>query len=1161
MSRREILAAYAENCGGASDWLVARLAAVDEPRGQVDELLPDGRTVRVTESRTADGGLLCVSQDVSDLETSDKLARTQDDQMQYFSASSLNWLWETDADLRFTYMSSNVERITGTPPESHYGKTREELLGPGNADDAWREHLELLRQRKPFENFEYYRVVSDAKPIWISTSGIPVFDANGIFQGYRGLGRDITKQKQSELALLKSERELREARGMLERHVEERTRELRHEIGERKRAERALQESERRFRQAFEFAPIGIALLTPEGKRLKVNRELAEFLGSTVEELRHTSMSSAVTSSADLAIDEGLRQEVIDGKRTTYHNERSYRRKDGTIVWGEVTGSLVRDEDGTPLYFIAHTVDTTERRQNEQLLREANENLEKRVAERTQELHATNEALRQEISERERIRQSLQESEIRFQDFASSASDWFWETDAEHRFTAFLDPQGKLPKVRRLKYLGKTRLDAAAATIENEKWQSHQADLDARRPFRNFEYSIKHEDREWYWSVNGRPFFDAQGNFAGYRGTGTDITEQVQLQRKLNEQTTLLRNILDNLPLHVALLDSKGRYTFISEYGAEKLGRITSDFIGKTDEELFDLSTGASFSAAAKEVLRTGIPVINGTLRPALWNNREALLSIVPMSGMDQTSASVLIVAQDVTELSEAQAAVRDREGLLNAIVEHIPASMTMKRVSDGVYLFTNEQFTKRRGLPKERIIGSQSERVYSDMQQVLTIARHENRVMQSRKAVIEEREIASVDGLRRMSVTKFPVFDEAGAIVSIGSITVDVTEQRRIEEQLRHSQKMEVVGQLTGGVAHDFNNLLGVVIGNLDFLEERVQNDPEMHKLVSTATNAALHGGELTRQLLAFSRRQPLKPRKLDLNLQLVQLHAMLRRTLGETVTVDLKRNPKLWRCEADPSQVEAAILNLAINARDAMPDGGRLVLATTNAVLRREDVANDPELEAGEYVLLSVTDTGFGMAPAVLERAFEPFFTTKKVGQGSGLGLSMVFGFAKQSRGHVTIQSEEGVGTTVNLYLPRARSAEAMTPAPQRSEIPAGNGEQVLVVEDDPDLRLITVTQLENLGYRIIATGDGKSAIEALETSGPIDMLLTDVVLPGGMDGTVLAREIQQRQPGLKVLLMSGYSDHPAVQRNLDSTFTLLQKPFRKEQLAVKVRETLTR
>jgi CheY-like chemotaxis protein len=241
-------------------------------------------------------------------------------------------------------------------------------------------------------------------------------------------------------------------------------------------------------------------------------------------------------------------------------------------------------------------------------------------------------------------------------------------------------------------------------------------------------------------------------------------------------------------------------------------------------------------------------------------------------------------------------------------------------------------------------------------------------------------------------------------------------------------------------------------------------------------------------------------------------------------------------------------------------MPSGGTLTLATENVVLGPDDVANEPELEAGEYVMLTVSDTGTGMAPEVQERAFEPFFTTKKVGEGSGLGLSMVFGFAKQSRGHVAIESEEGHGTTIRLYLPRGRRTDMIEITASRTEIPFGQGEHILVVEDDPDLRHLTVTQLENLGYHVVAASDGKSALETLQKFGHIDMLLTDVVLPGGMDGTVLSREVIQRQPDVKVLFMSGYSDHAAVQNDTWSTAVLLQKPFRKEDLARRVHDVLT-
>jgi PAS domain S-box-containing protein len=386
-----------------------------------------------------------------------------------------------------------------------------------------------------------------------------------------------------------------------------------------------------------------------------------------------------------------------------------------------------------------------------------------------------------------------------------------------------------------------------------------------------------------------------------------------------------------------------------------------------------------------------------------------------------------------------------------------------------------------------------------------------------------------------------------------------DVTAEREAEAQLRQAQKMESVGQLTGGVAHDFNNLLTVVIGSLDLALGRVQG--EVQSVLESALQAAERGATLVQRLLAFSRRQTLIPEVLDLNRLAADMEDLLRRTLGEDIEIELKLNPPLWAALADKGQVENTLLNLTVNARDAMPAGGKLTIETGNMHLDEDYAANSPEVMPGDYVMLAVTDTGNGMPADVLERAFEPFFTTKEVGKGSGLGLSMIYGFAKQSGGHVKIYSEVGHGTTVRLYLPRQAAAVASaTPAPAMQQEHPRGGETILVVEDNADVRAFVVRHLHELGYRVIEAKDGPAALRVLEQPTAVDLLLTDVVMPGGMTGRQLSDEARRRRPDLKTLFISGYTEDSIVhQGKLDPGVNFLSKPFRRRDLALKVREAL--
>ncbi|MEQ8394559.1 ATP-binding protein [Thalassobaculum sp.] len=388
-----------------------------------------------------------------------------------------------------------------------------------------------------------------------------------------------------------------------------------------------------------------------------------------------------------------------------------------------------------------------------------------------------------------------------------------------------------------------------------------------------------------------------------------------------------------------------------------------------------------------------------------------------------------------------------------------------------------------------------------------------------------------------------------------------DMTEREAAEARVRHAQRLEAVGQLTGGIAHDFNNLLGVIIGSLDLLTETTDLAPGDQELVDVALNAALRGAKLTTQLLAFARRQSLDPEEFDANERVAQTLDLLRRTLGERIVVSTVLAGDLARAFADAAQFESALVNLAINARDAMPGGGRLVIETANQHLDDGYAASNLDVIPGRYVMLAVTDTGTGMPPDVAARAFEPFFTTKEAGGGSGLGLSMIYGYAKQSRGHIKIYSEPGRGTTVRLYLPAARGdgARHQPDEPTRLSSKAG-GERILVVEDDEGVRTIALKQLQSLGYQVVTADNADAALRILKSDQELDLLFSDVVMPGDLTGDELSRIAVTLRPGLKTLLTSGFASGAAQNGTQSEDFrTLLSKPYRLVDLAKRLREIL--
>jgi signal transduction histidine kinase/CheY-like chemotaxis protein len=406
----------------------------------------------------------------------------------------------------------------------------------------------------------------------------------------------------------------------------------------------------------------------------------------------------------------------------------------------------------------------------------------------------------------------------------------------------------------------------------------------------------------------------------------------------------------------------------------------------------------------------------------------------------------------------------------------------------------------------------------------------------------------------RALSVSHQPMQD--GGWVATYS---DITEIRLAERQLVQAQKMEAIGNLTGGMAHDFNNLLAVISLNLEFLLTRTAGDKRVQEPATRALQASLRGADLISQLLAFARRQPLAPQRIGVNRWISSIAQLLEHTLGEDIHIRLDMGKEIWPVNADATRLETAIANLATNARDAMPLGGQLTIVTSNCTLSEASAADRPEVKAGDYVMIEVTDTGTGMPPEVVARIFEPFFSTKEEGHGTGLGLSMVFGFIRQSGGHITVDSVPGKGTTFRLHLPRAEGdATDETAQPAPSAI-VGGDETILFVEDNEAVRQITTDLLDLLGYRVIATDSAHEALAVLQEGTHVDLLFSDVVMPGGIDGFALVEQAGILRPGLRVLLASGFAESDAPPGSRAAAVRMLGKPFRQSELARVVRDIL--
>jgi PAS domain S-box-containing protein len=637
-----------------------------------------------------------------------------------------------------------------------------------------------------------------------------------------------------------------------------------------------------------------------------------------------------------------------------------------------------------------------------------------------------------------------------------------------------------------------------------------------------------------------------------------DITERKRAERALRESQQVLHAVIDAVPAMISAKDRDLRYVFMNRYQAGLYGVTPEQAVGKTATELMGRDYGGYTEALDRGVFDSGAPVTNYEEDWRDPTGEEHVLLTTKVSLRDDTgsTANVVTVALDITERKRAENALRESEHTFRSLIDNSPAAIVLKDM-EGRFLLANKQFAEWYDVPAHEVFGKSSHdifpRDYAD-----AYVRQDRDVLREMRVIEREHEMPFADGrIHLVQATKFPVVDSEGRCLGIAAINSDITDQRRAETQLRQAQKMKVLGQLTGGIAHDFNNLLAIILNNAELLLQRLGGDDALAAAVIRATS---RGAGLVQRLLAFSRQQSLQPKAINLNELLAGMMDMLRRTLGETIEIETLPAVHLWNTLADQGQVENAVLNLAVNARDAMPRGGRLIIETGNIELDADDTAQHAEAVPGAYVTLSMTDTGTGMSPEALEHVFEPFFTTKPVGKGTGLGLSMVYGFAKQSGGHVTINSEQGRGTTVKLYLPRTRQERREAEQEPILEEPDSRGETILVVEDDTNVRALVGSMLAGRGYGILEAGDGSAALAAMADCARIDLMLIDVVLPGTMNGLELAEEAKRRYPDVKVLFMSGYLDTPILQQaNLDQDTELLIKPFLKGALAQRVRAML--
>ncbi len=864
----------------------------------------------------------------------------------------------------------------------------------------------------------------------------------------------------------------------------------------------------------------------------------------------------------------------------------------------------------------------------------------------------------------------------KFSLLASTASDWWWEMDAQLRVTFLSERYTELFGIPVSSIVGKLRSELVRTDYDTPAWRTHLDDLANHRPYRDFLTTLVDA---WGMTrpvkISGSPVFGADGCFQGYIGVGHDLTELRQREFEALRDAHKLASVLEHIDQGVVYFDADLR---VAAYNKPVLHWLQLEDIGDPiglhhSDIMRRLAERGEFDPEDKETAVTSrLAMVKAGHRlegeRARRDGRIFAYAFNPLS-----EGGGVLTFSDVTEARKREARLARSEEGFRYRFRNLPlpvwtySAKTLKflDVNDAAiaeYGYTREEFLSMSAIdmcgpegaerlskwlaeegrssafePNEwynrRKDGSilQVESYGRDIDfdgeparitvVIDVTARKEAERLNQRLVETSQDLVFVTDGRAKLllvspSVTRIlglspdemigrntadfmvpedleaartafkgakrgvPVSNfrsryrhKDGRIVSLlwmgmwsevdrrhYMVGRDMTDIDRTEAQLHEAQKMDAVGRLTGGVAHDFNNILMVIMANIDELAEDERLPSDLGRRIKRIANATQRASDLTRQLLAFARRQTLRPEWTDVNELVSATAGLMRRALGEAVQINSRLAEGIWPVEVDRGQLQAALVNICINARDAMPEGGTLAVETENVVFDADYVRNNPDAVAGYHVAITVSDTGTGIAPEILDRVFEPFFTTKETGRGTGLGLSMVYGFVRQSRGHVTISSEFGRGTAVRIYLPRTTIERPVEATPERPEEPRGT-ESVLLVEDDSKVRLSVAEQLRMLGYRVTEAATGLAALGELEAAAePFDLMLTDVVMPGGLHGDALAAAVAKRWPQVKVVFMSGYTDSSNELRGrLDPDVLLLDKPFHRRDLAQMLRLAL--
>jgi two-component system, cell cycle sensor histidine kinase and response regulator CckA len=874
-----------------------------------------------------------------------------------------------------------------------------------------------------------------------------------------------------------------------------------------------------RLRAIFDFSPFGIAASDRNGLIVESNAAYQRMLGYTAAELHGRRFIELSDPDAG-AENARVFAEMVAGTRDQYVVEKAYRRSDGRTVWARVSATAVRDATGVLEYSVAMVEDITERR---------------------------------------RMAQALADTEQRHRSLLESLPVIIYESDPDPPYaTHYVSSAVHILGYSLEEWLRSetTWVDSLHPDDRDRVLAESETAKRERRPFQSEYRLIARDGAERWFHDHGDFLYDDSGAIA-WRGIILDITERKHAELKLRRSEELFRSLTEQTSELITIFGADGTFKYVSPTAERVLGWTPDDLLGRLMAEILhpdDVETAGRVMESIASAPGQSAP---HSIRVRHKNGSWRVLEGTGTNLLDHpVIRGIVSNARDVTDRVAAEEGLRFQAHLLDTVEQGVLACDREGRI-----LYWNRGAERILGWRREDVIG----RRYSE---VIAAGAHPDNPRLFEAVVSGEGSRSGVRTLTRRdgtsivaSGTASPLIGASGAIEGLVGVFTDITAQRQLEDQLRQSQKMEAVGKLAGGIAHDFNNLLTVIIGRAEFMRMAARGGGDWTSDLEEIREAAGRAASLTRQLLAYSRKQLLQPKVLQLNDVVDALAPMLTRLIGEDVELVQHHGTDIPAIHADPNQLEQVVVNLAVNARDAMPSGGVLTIAS-----RSETVASGSELSlanggaSGCFCVLSVTDTGVGMDETTASHIFEPFFTTKEVGQGTGLGLSMVHGIVNQSGGFITVRSRLGMGTTFDLYLPALAAEESDAPKTGPSLAGRGGTETILLVEDSDAVRVLAQSVLRRLGYTVLTARNGDEALAlAASHGGAIDLVLTDIVMPG-MSGRELAEAIVARRPGVRVLYMSGYTDDVIIRKGLkDPGASFIEKPFTTASLADRVRQRL--